>query len=693
MKTLRSKFFLLILIPVIAVLVVLEFRNYRTASDLLIDQMDKTARNYLWASSESLSGKIGAIRTVLRLEALDENISNRTDAARRNFFIALTWKLGSSVTSVYMGYPDGRMIRGASTQLPSDYDPRQRSWYQNALQLPKGKVEGVTAPYLDAGTGIPVITLFRKVLAPDKSLVGVLGVDIDVQTAAQSMDEVYPPPIGALKLLAKSDGTILIHPDPEKVGTNIDTTRGLLGKRIAAGIRNPEVTSRQYMEKWQDTLWYAGFHRVEGTDLALVFMVPANSILKPLNRLHIEIIGLGSALVILLLALLIFMLRKITQPLLILTQSAVRVARHGSYQDPLDINSRDEVGKLTQAFNSMMEGLRQRDFIRETFGRYVTKEVVEQLLETPDGLKLGGENREVTIMLSDLRGFTPLTEHLEPDQVVNLLNRYFEKMESIITQHQGTINEFLGDAILTFFGAPVQYEDHAQKAVSCAVAMQLAMEDFNAQNDAAGLPQLSMGIGINTGSAIVGNIGSQNRAKYGVVGHTINLASRVEGTTMGGQVIITESTFEIVRSNVETRGTRTLNLKGVEQGVTIYDVKAVALPTPMRLPDETPAATLLENPISVNVHVMKNKEVDGGPKGGLLTHFSPTWACVFMSDKIETTREVRMDIRETDSEKPVGMYARIASSDREPNGNSHWVKISYVSPGAEQIVQRLSRQP
>ena len=212
--------------------------------------------------------------------------------------------------------------------------------------------------------------------------------------------------------------------------------------------------------------------------------------------------------------------------------------------EPLDVKSKDEVGKLTQAFNDMMEGLRQRDFIRETFGRYVTKEVVEQLLETPDGLKLGGENREVTIMLSDLRGFTPLTEHLEPDQVVNLLNRYLERMESIISEHQGTINEFLGDAILTFFGAPVHHADHAQKAISCAIAMQLAMPDFNAQNEAVGLPPLSMGIGINTGNVIVGNIGSQNRAKYGVVGHTINLASRVEGSAMGGQVLITESTFE-----------------------------------------------------------------------------------------------------------------------------------------------------
>ena len=390
--------------------------------------------------------------------------------------------------------------------------------------------------------------------------------------------------------------------------------------------------------------------------------------------------------------LLILMLRKITRPLLSLTRSAVHVARDGSYQEPLDVNSRDEVGKLTRAFNSMMEGLRQRDFIRETFGRYVTKEVVEELLETPDGLKLGGENREVTIMLSDLRGFTPLTEHLKPDQVVDLLNHYFEEMESIISDHQGTINEFLGDAILTFFGAPVRYADHAQKAVSCAVAMQLAMQKLNTRNEAAGLPPLSMGIGINTGTAIVGNIGSQNRAKYGVVGHTINLASRVEGSSMSGQVMITESTFKKVQKNIEIRGTRTINLKGVEQGVTIYDVKAVITPLPMRLPDEIPAAKLLENPIPVYVHVMKGKEVESEPKGGLLISFSPVWARVILHDEIEIVREVRLDIKDPISENPVGVYARVASLDREAHGIAHWVKISYVSAEAERLVKKLSEK-
>ena len=298
MKTLRSKFFLLILVPVIAVFIFLEIRNYRTANALLIDQMDKNARHYLWAASESLSGNIGTIRTVLSLEALDENISQKSDNERRQMFITLTWKLGALVTSVYMGYPDGRMIRGASTKLPADYDNRQRSWYRSALQLPKGKTEGVTAPYIDAGTGRPVITFFRKVMNVDKSIIGVLGVDIDIQKASQSITQGHPIPPGGQKILVKSNGTILIHPDPKRVGKRLEASGDPFNKRLADDIHNLDIASQMYLDKRQDALWYAGFHRVEGTDLALVFMVPAKSILKPLNRLHMESIPVMSSLAI-----------------------------------------------------------------------------------------------------------------------------------------------------------------------------------------------------------------------------------------------------------------------------------------------------------------------------------------------------------------------------------------------------------
>jgi adenylate cyclase len=183
---------------------------------------------------------------------------------------------------------------------------------------------------------------------------------------------------------------------------------------------------------------------------------------------------------------------------------------------------RERAAELRQA-NQQLE-LHNR-FIRETFGRYVSNEVVVSLLESPERLQLGGEKRKVTILTSDSRGFTSLAERLAPEQVVSIINRYLSTMVDIILQYQGTINEFIGDAILVIFGAPVSREDDARRAVACAVAMQLAMASVNAENGREGLSEVEMGIGIDTGEVVVGNIGSHKRTKYGVVGSCVNLTS------------------------------------------------------------------------------------------------------------------------------------------------------------------------
>jgi len=154
--------------------------------------------------------------------------------------------------------------------------------------------------------------------------------------------------------------------------------------------------------------------------------------------------------------------------------------------------------------------LRNR-FIRETFGRYLTDEVVTSLLDSPEGLQLGGEKRRVTMLISDLRGFTSLSGRLAPEQVMAMLNRYLGTMVEIIMQYQGTIDEIIGDAMLVIFGAPIWRQDDAHRAVACAVAMQLAMAAVNAENRRAGLPDVDMGIGVHTGEVVVGNIGSHKR--------------------------------------------------------------------------------------------------------------------------------------------------------------------------------------
>lgn len=212
--------------------------------------------------------------------------------------------------------------------------------------------------------------------------------------------------------------------------------------------------------------------------------------------------------------------------------------------------------------------------IRKTFGRYLTDAVVANLLEHPEGLKLGGERRKITILTSDLRGFTNLSERISPEKVVKILNFYLGYMADIITQYQGTIDEFMGDGILVLFGAPTLREDDAKRAVACAVAMQLAMQTVNQKMKEWDLPILEMGIGINTGEVVVGNIGSDKRTKYGVVGSQVNLTYRIESYTVGGQILISESTFKAVDS-VVIKEQKEVKLKGLFQSLIVYDVSGI----------------------------------------------------------------------------------------------------------------------
>ena len=204
----------------------------------------------------------------------------------------------------------------------------------------------------------------------------------------------------------------------------------------------------------------------------------------------------------------------------------------------------DHADALEADLQSQAEALARRSqFIRETFGRYVSDDVVVQLLDASEGFELGGELRKVTILMSDLRGFTALAECLEPQEVMTLLNRYLEAMVDVILAYRGTIIEILGDGLLVLFGAPLSRDDDAERAVACALAMQLRIDDTNAPNRRAGLPEVDMGIGIHTGEVVVGHIGSQQRTKYGVVGSAVNLTGRIESYTTGGQILISPTTY------------------------------------------------------------------------------------------------------------------------------------------------------
>ena len=218
---------------------------------------------------------------------------------------------------------------------------------------------------------------------------------------------------------------------------------------------------------------------------------------------------------------------------------------------------------------------KSQNFIKNTFGRYLSNEIVSNLLDRPDGLNMGGELRTVTILMADIRSFTTISEQLEPQKVVELLNNYLGAMAEIIMAHRGTVDEFIGDAILAVFGAPVSTPEDAENAIRCALAMQAEMADVNQRNQELGLPEVTMGIGINTGEVVAGNIGSKKRAKYGVVGHAVNVTSRIEDQTRSGEVLVSHSTLSA--ANIEIAKGRSLELqpKGISETVSITEVLGV----------------------------------------------------------------------------------------------------------------------
>ncbi|MBW2611569.1 MAG: adenylate/guanylate cyclase domain-containing protein [Deltaproteobacteria bacterium] len=238
---------------------------------------------------------------------------------------------------------------------------------------------------------------------------------------------------------------------------------------------------------------------------------------------------------------------------------------------------------LDTIFKVSEERLHLMNFIKDTFGRYLSKKVVEEILASPEGQKIGGQRKTVTILMSDLRGFTYMSETNDPERIVSLLNRYLERMSKVIVSYGGIIDEFIGDAILAVFGVPEEHDDDPTRAVACGIAMQNALDALNEEFAREGHPPLEMGIGINTGQVVVGNIGSEVRTKYGVVGRAVNVAARIESNTTGGEVFVGESTYTEIRSRAVTEKPHTAMMKGLKSPLVYYPVKAVNAPYHVKL--------------------------------------------------------------------------------------------------------------
>lgn len=227
------------------------------------------------------------------------------------------------------------------------------------------------------------------------------------------------------------------------------------------------------------------------------------------------------------------------------------------------------------------ERLAREEVARANYGRFLPEYVVQQILENPDSFKLGGVNQTLTVLFADIRGFTRLSEHAAPERVVQLLNNYFTAMSDIIFAHGGTLDKYIGDGLMALFGAPHATPDDACNAVSASVAMQRQMQVINQQLRAEGLAEIAVGIGLHTGVATVGYIGSERRSEYTAIGDTVNLAARLEQNTVPGQILLSEATAQAAAAAGCSMVPRPpLTVKNRVQPVSVFEVEWRQTPAP-----------------------------------------------------------------------------------------------------------------
>ena len=269
----------------------------------------------------------------------------------------------------------------------------------------------------------------------------------------------------------------------------------------------------------------------------------------------------------------------VTRPIKALILATKAVAK-GDFAHRVDIPGRTELGDLAQAFNLMTEGLHEREMYKTQFERYVSHQVARKILSNPAKSFWAAERRRVTVLFCDIRGFTALVERQDPEEVISQLNRFFSEMIDIVFQYEGTLDKFMGDAIMAVFGAPLSSGVDEERAMRAALDMQKKVVELNAQWSLEGIQGFRIGIGINTGDVVIGNIGSERRMEYSAIGDTVNTAARLEALNKeyGTSLLISETTYKAVSKLVQVRFISTETLRGRVSPIGVYEVTGLRDP-------------------------------------------------------------------------------------------------------------------
>ena len=564
-------------------------------------KMEKFAIDCLNSQSQIAMFLIGDQKGNFVLAKPEENGNVATKFVNRRAKPALiTWKY----------WDKDLQVTKTETNTTDPYDPRLRPWYKGAESKKEiywtdlyifytGKKPGITVSY-------PIMDFRGKVA-------GVIGCDIELIKLSHFLESLKIGKSGQVFIMNEKQEVVALS-NPSQVMVDPGETGILKPYRVDSLDDHRLVEAfREYQKtKREEFAFEVGGERylASVTDFPPSFgklwkvgvVVPENDFIGEVKDLTRRVLAICLFFLALSGLLAVMLARRISRPILRLATETDHI-RNFKLEQPLDLKSHiTEIQILTEAINRMKVSLR-------SFMRFAPEQLVQEVVLGGKELMLGGDRREVTLLFSDLRNFTHFAERTLPEDVVQILNVHFDAMVRIISDHGGYVVDFLGDSLFAVFGAPKTTQDHAFQAIKCGLMMQLTRQRLNNELASPHLPRLEMGIGINTGSCVVGNMGSQVRIKYGVVGHAVNLAARIETFTVGGQILISEATRLMVEGLVSVIGPFQAYGKGVEGAIQIWEVRGLPDTPDLTLSPTVPGLMALSQPVAVQFRLVTGKQM------------------------------------------------------------------------------------
>ncbi|MEL3906672.1 MAG: adenylate/guanylate cyclase domain-containing protein [Treponema sp.] len=371
--------------------------------------------------------------------------------------------------------------------------------------------------------------------------------------------------------LVNDSGDILIHPDFDLVRRGANVAAFPLFTQMR---KNGDTNRQMLFQDETGKKFFGSYSRLSLGDSAVLTTAEAAQVLEPVNDTAKRNIYLSAAVLALAALFVWFFSKAISAPIKLLTLAAHQIEK-GEYELDLKPKTRDEIGLLTSSFVQMGKGLAERERLKDSFGRFINKEIAELAMQ--GRLALGGETKNTTIFFSDIRSFTAISEKLEPAEVVEFLNEYMTQMVECVNDTHGVVDKFIGDAIMAVWGAPTTAGSPREDALNCiraALRMRAALIIFNRGRGGDKKPLIKIGCGINSGPVVAGQIGSQKRMEYTVIGDAVNLASRTEALNkpMGTDILITEYTYNLIKDEVLVEEMPSVTVKGKEKPLRMFAV-------------------------------------------------------------------------------------------------------------------------